>query len=106
VFIYHDAFNRDAAEVEELKDRYRKGTVGDVEVKKRLARALNEFLEPIRERRARWAADPKRIEEILIEGSRVARREAQATLHLSIERMGMDYFRAARDGAAPARMEP
>jgi tryptophanyl-tRNA synthetase len=106
VFIYHDAFNRDAAEVEELKERYRKGTVGDVEVKKRLARSVNEFLEPIRERRARWAADPARIEEIIVEGSRVARREAQATLSLCIERMGMDYFREAREDAAPARTEP
>ncbi len=95
VFIYHDAFNRDAAEVEELKARYRKGTVGDVEVKKRLARALNEFLAPIRERRAAWAATPGRLEEILVEGSRVARREAQQTVALCLERMGMDYFEAA-----------
>jgi tryptophanyl-tRNA synthetase len=105
VFIYHDAFNQDAPEVEELKDRYRKGTVGDVEVKKRLARAINEFLEPIRERRARWAADPARLEEILIEGSRAARREADATLSLCLERMGMDYFRTARGAAQPARTE-
>jgi tryptophanyl-tRNA synthetase len=100
VFIYHDAFNKDAAEIAELKDRYRKGTVGDVEVKKRLARAINEFLDPIRERRAAWAAQPARLEEILVEGSRVARREAQETLALCLERMGMDYFRVAHDGAA------
>jgi len=93
VFIYHDAFNKDRPEVDELKDRYRKGTVGDVEVKQRLARVLNEFLDPIRERRARFAADPKHLEEVIIEGSRVARREAQETLHLCLERMGMDYFR-------------
>jgi tryptophanyl-tRNA synthetase len=102
VFIYHDAFNKDKAEVEELKDRYRKGTVGDVEVKKRLVRAINEFLEPIRERRAKWAAQPDRVREIAIEGSRVARREAQATLTLALERMGMDYFREARGGAGAA----
>jgi tryptophanyl-tRNA synthetase len=96
VFIYHEAFNRDRAEVEELKERYRKGTVGDVEVKKRLARALNEFLEPVRERRARLAADPRRLEEIIIEGSRVARREAEETLHMSLSRMGMDYFHEVR----------
>jgi len=93
VFILHDAFNRDRAEVEELKERYRKGTVGDVEVKKRLARALNEFLEPVRERRARFAAAPRQLEEIIIEGSRVTRREAEETLHLCLGRMGMDYFR-------------
>ncbi len=103
VFIYHDAFNKNTAEVEELKHRYRKGTVGDVEVKTRLARALNEFLDPIRERRARFAADPRRLEEIVVEGSRVARREAQETLTLCLEKMGMDYFRAAREGAASRR---
>lgn len=100
VFLYHEAFNKDRAEVEDLRARYRKGTVGDVEVKKRLARALNEFLDPIRERRAAWAASPQRLEEIIVEGSRAARREAQRTLALCREAMGMDYFRAAREGAA------
>ncbi len=99
VFIYHDAFNPNRAEVEDLKERYLKGTVGDVEVKQRLARALNEFLDPIRERRARFAAEPRRIEEVIIAGSRAARREAQETLHLCLERMGMDYFRAIREEA-------
>jgi len=99
VFIYHDAFNPNRAEVEDLKERYLKGTVGDVEVKQRLARALNEFLDPIRERRARFAAEPRRIEEIIVAGSRAARREAQETLHLCLERMGMDYFRAIREEA-------
>jgi len=99
VFIYHDAFNTNRAEVEDLKARYLKGTVGDVEVKQRLARALNEFLDPIRERRARFAAEPRRIEEVIIAGSRAARREAQETLHLCLERMGMDYFRTVREEA-------
>ncbi len=103
VFAYHDAFNRNRAEVEELKERYRKGSVGDVEVKRRLARALNEFLDPIRERRARFAASPHRLEEIIVEGSRIARREAQETLGLSLEQMGMNYFPQAREGAAPHR---
>ncbi|MFH1665041.1 MAG: tryptophan--tRNA ligase [Candidatus Omnitrophota bacterium] len=52
VFIYHDLFNPDKAEVEDLKKRYRAGTVGDVEVKQKLAARLNDFLEPIRRRRA------------------------------------------------------
>ncbi len=103
VFAYHDAFNRNRAEVEELKERYREGTVGDVEVKRCLARALNEFLDPIRERRARFAASPRRLEEIIVDGSRVARREAQETLRLSLEQMGMNYFPQAREGAVPRR---
>src|SRR5271156_1565903 len=48
VFTYHDVFNPNKAEVEELKERYRLGTVGDVEVKQRLYEALNLFLTPIR----------------------------------------------------------
>ena len=97
VFTYHDAFNRDKAEVEELKQRYRAGTVGDVEVKKRLARALNEFLAPIRERRARFAENPRYVEEVVVGGSRVARREAQETLRLCLEKMGMNYFGAVHE---------
>jgi tryptophanyl-tRNA synthetase len=80
VFIYHDAFNSDRAEVEELKARYRAGTVGDVEVKTKLARALNEALEPMRVRRADILARPDRLREIAVEGSRKARNVAQATM--------------------------
>jgi len=58
VFIYHDAFNPDVAEVDELKARYRLGKVGDVEVKQKLARALNAMLDPMRERRAAALARP------------------------------------------------
>ena len=58
VFIYHDAFNPNTAEVEDLKARYRAGKVGDVEVKTKLANALNAHLEPIRERRAAVAGRP------------------------------------------------
>ena len=57
VFLYHDVFNPNREEVADLKDRYRRGTVGDIEVKQKLATALNAFLEPIRERRARYAAN-------------------------------------------------
>ena len=57
MFIYHDAFNPNAAEVEDLKARYRAGKVGDVEVKTKLAKALNAHLDPIRARRARGARE-------------------------------------------------
>jgi tryptophanyl-tRNA synthetase len=78
VFDYHDAFNTDQAEVEDLKARYRAGAVGDVEVKTRLAKAMNAVLEPLRERRR--AIRPEDVREIAIEGSRKARRVAQATM--------------------------
>ena len=80
VFIYHDTFNPDVAEVEDLKARYRAGTVGDVEVKTTLARAMNAALEPMRERRREVMARPARLREIVIEGSRTARAVAQQTM--------------------------
>ena len=80
VFMYHDAFNPDTAEVDDLKARYRAGTVGDVEVKTKLAVAVNAMLEPMRERRREIMARPDRIREIALEGSRTARAIAQVTM--------------------------
>jgi tryptophanyl-tRNA synthetase len=80
VFTYHDVFNPNKGEVDDLKERYRKGTVGDVEVKQRLYDALINFLAPIRERRMQYAANPKRVYEIIIEGTRKGRVLAQATM--------------------------
>jgi tryptophanyl-tRNA synthetase len=80
VFVYHDAFNGDAAEVEDLKRRYRQGAVGDVEVKQKLAVALNGALEPLRERRRAALARPERLREILMDGSGRARRVARETM--------------------------
>src|SRR5687768_933828 len=80
VFVYHDVFNPNTAEVEDLKARYREGKVGDVEVKTKLARAMNTLLEPMRERRREVMAHPERLREIAVEGSRKARTIAQATM--------------------------
>jgi tryptophanyl-tRNA synthetase len=91
VFIYHDAFNPDVAEVEDLKERYRTGKVGDVEVKDKLARALNAALEPIRERRAAILSRPDRIREILFEGSARARRIAAGTMERVREAVRISY---------------
>jgi tryptophanyl-tRNA synthetase len=89
VFIYHDAFNPNTDEINDLKERYLKGTVGDVEVKKKLALAINNFLAPMRERRAVYQAKPGLVEEILVEGTKRARAEAQATMELVRDAMGM-----------------
>ncbi len=80
VFVYHDAFNPNAVEVDDLKARYRLGKVGDVEVKTKLANALNAHLDPIRERRAAALAKPGHVKEILFEGSKRARVVAQQTM--------------------------
>jgi tryptophanyl-tRNA synthetase len=69
VFIFHDVFNENKAEVEDLKKRYREGTVGDVEVKEKLIIALNGFLDPIRERRKHFVEDKGLVEQIIYEGT-------------------------------------
>jgi tryptophanyl-tRNA synthetase len=80
VFIYHDAFNPDVSEVDDLKTRYREGKVGDVEVKTKLAKAINLMLDPIRARREGALARPGYIRDLLMEGSRKAQLVAQETM--------------------------
>jgi tryptophanyl-tRNA synthetase len=89
LFIYHEAFNPDREEVEELKERYAKGRVGDVEVKERLARALNAFLDPLRERRARYERRTGLVDEILLSGTEKMRQIAGETLRRVRDAMGL-----------------
>ncbi len=96
VFVYHDAFNDDVDEVKDLKARYVKGKVGDVEVKQKLYAALNRFLEPMRERRAEYERQPRLLDEIVAAGSLRAREEARETLRKARAAMGMGYFGDAR----------
>jgi len=91
VFIYHKAFNPNVAEVEDLETRYRAGKVGDVEVKTKLANALNAHLEPIRERRAALLAQPDRLKEMLFEGSKRARTIATGTMARVRDAMKISY---------------
>lgn len=92
VFIYHDAFNPNVDEVNDLKERYLQGKVGDVEVKKKLAAAINAFLEPIRERRAMFERTSRVVEEILIAGSERGQREAAETLRMMKDAMGLRFI--------------
>jgi len=94
VFIYHDAFNPDRAEVDDLKARYREGRVGDVEVKKKLFAALDAFIAPIRDRRAQYEARPDIVSDILHAGNDTMRAIARDTMARVREAMGMTYFRA------------
>jgi tryptophanyl-tRNA synthetase len=93
VFIYHDAFNPDRAEVDDLKARYRSGKVGDVEVKQKLFAALDSFLAPIRERRARFEQERGLVEAILEAGNRRHREVALETMDRVRTAMGLTYFR-------------
>jgi tryptophanyl-tRNA synthetase len=80
VFMYHDAFNPNVEEVDDLKARYRAGKVGDVEVKTKLSTALNVYLEPLRERRREMTASPDTIRDVIVDGSKRARMVAEATM--------------------------
>ena len=91
VFIYHDAFNPNKAEVDDLKERYRAGKVGDVEVKTKLANALNAHLDPIRERRNAILARPDYLKEILFQGSKRARAVANETMMRVRDAMKIAY---------------
>jgi len=89
VFAYLDAFDTDSAKVKELKDRYQKGTVGDVEVKKILSSTLNTLLAPIREKRSKYEKEPGLVEKIIKEGTKKAGSEAQKTLKEALSAMGL-----------------
>lgn len=88
VFTYHDAFNPDREEVEDLKTRYRQGRVGDVEVKEKLALALNAMLAPMRERRSAFER-PGYVDRLICDGTERTRVEARETLHAMRKAMGL-----------------
>lgn len=91
VFVYHDAFNSNKEEVEDLKRRYAEGTVGDVEVKEKLAVAINRMLEPMRNRARVLESDPKRMNEILQKGVERGREVTDTTLTKVKEAMSINY---------------
>lgn len=91
-FMYHEAFNPDPAEVEDLKDRYRKGAVGDAEVKRKLAAAINTFLDPIRDRRASYAANMPRVREALEYGTNQGRAIARETMEMVRDALDLGYL--------------
>ncbi|MGA2911717.1 MAG: tryptophan--tRNA ligase [Candidatus Levyibacteriota bacterium] len=93
VFIYLDAFatEKDKEQTENYKLQYEKGQVGDVEVKKFLTRVLNEFLEPIRQRRAEFERQPELLKSILKEGNQKVREEAAKTLDEVKQKLGFSF---------------
>ena len=92
VFQYHDAFNPDTDQVNDFKDRYRAGKVGDVEVKVALAKAINQFLDPIRERRAHFVQNRQLVEDALREGTKHAKTVAAETMSMVRSAMRINSY--------------
>jgi tryptophanyl-tRNA synthetase len=90
VFIYHEAFNPDKEEVKDLEVRYRLGKVGDIEVKQKLFVALNNFLTPIREKRKYYEDRPEVAKEILMEGTKKARKTVMQVVESFREKVGIN----------------
>lgn len=89
VFAYLELFDPQPREVESFKERYRAGQVGDVVLKRRLARSLNEYLAPLRERREAWIRRPDDLFTILSEGTQAALPVVQETLEEVQQKMGL-----------------
>ena len=101
VFTYLDAFCRDEhferylpeySCLQELKDHYTRGGLGDMKVKKFLNSVIQEELEPIRQRRREYEKDIPEIYNILKRGSEVAREMAAQTLSEVKSAMRINYF--------------
>ncbi len=92
VFMYHDAFNPDVDEVNDLKERYLAGRVGDVEVKQKLTKALNDLLDPFRERRAYYETHLDEVRDALESGTARARTAAQETMALVRDALEINYL--------------
>ncbi len=92
LWIFHEMFNTDQKWVEEAEERYRQGTIGDMECKKRLIDVLVELIEPMRQRRMVFEKDPGQVLKVLQEGTEKANVVAQETLILAKKAMQQDYF--------------
>lgn len=104
VFQFHEVFNPNKSQVEDFKKRYREGNIGDVEIKEALTVALNEFLTPLRERRA--AIEKGVVEKIVYEGTLKMRELSNQTLKEMKSQMGLSgswnkISRMARDAVSP-----
>ena len=93
VFTYLDIFDQDTAKVQELKDHYRHGGLGDVKIKRYLMEVLNAELAPIRQRRAEFAKDLPAVIDMLKAGSDRANQVAAQTLDEVKDAMGLNYFK-------------
>lgn len=93
LWIFHDTFNPDTDWVEDAKQRYREGSIGDVACKKQLVNVINDLLEPMRQRRQQWQQDSDEILNILQAGTEKANDLAEATLQKVKSAIKQDYFK-------------
>jgi len=92
LWLFHDAFNNDTNWLVEYKNRYRRGEVGDIEIKNRLVDLLNDFLNPIRERRSYFEKNQQDVLEALRLGTERANTLAADTLSKVKKLINQDYF--------------
>lgn len=92
LWIFHETFNPDKAWVKEAEDRYRAGTIGDVECKKKLIEVLVALTDPMRQRRMQYEHDLHHVKSILQNGTERANAIANQTLLLAKEAMRQRYF--------------
>lgn len=91
-FTYLDCFDPDLLALQELKQKYRKGGLGDAVIKKRLNELLQAFLEPIRKKREFYAQDSHEVMKLLQKGTDQANLIAHQTLREARQAMGLNYF--------------
>jgi len=92
LWAFHETFNTDEAWVNEHRDLYKNGKIGDVAIKKKLIEVLNVLIEPIRTRRREFEARPDDVMDALRIGTRKANVVAEETLALAKKAMKQDYF--------------
>jgi len=92
VFTYLDVFGEEKAYIEELKNHYRQGGLGDVKIKRYLIDVLEATFGPIRARREELAKDPEYVMSVLQQGSEKAREVSAQTLSEVKQAMGIQYF--------------
>ncbi len=92
IFLYLEAFDRDAAQVRDLKERYERRGVSNKELKDRLTAALYELLEPMRERRVKYESNMSQVRETLEQGTKRARTIARETMEMVRDALELNYL--------------
>jgi tryptophanyl-tRNA synthetase len=95
VLLYLEAFDQDVAQVRDLKERYERTGVSNTELKDRLTTVLNELLDPMRERRAKYESNMSLVRDALEQGTQRGRAIAQETMEMVRDALRLNYLRSA-----------